>query len=98
MSPRSCRCTRSTPEEAKVAEDLIFDRRAEGYDPLHAFIALFEGRDGAAKIVRALPTTIEERLKQRIVDGDRTGLDADLDEALKTYKPLEIINTCCWKA
>jgi 5-methyltetrahydrofolate--homocysteine methyltransferase len=26
-------------EEARIAEDLIFDRRAEGYDPLHAFMA-----------------------------------------------------------
>ena len=25
-------------EEAQVAEDLIFDRRRDGYDPLHAFI------------------------------------------------------------
>jgi len=81
------------PEEAQTAEDLIFDRRREGYDPLHAYIALFEGREGVAKTVRALPTTIEERLKLRIVDGDRNGLDVDLDEALKTYKPLDIINT-----
>lgn len=28
--------------EVQAAEDLIFDRRREGYDPLHAFIALFE--------------------------------------------------------
>ena len=28
----------------RVAEDLIFDRRRDGYDPLQAFIALFEDR------------------------------------------------------
>ena len=27
------------PEEAALAQDLIFDRRREGYDPLHAFMA-----------------------------------------------------------
>jgi len=81
------------PEDATIAEDLIFDRRRENYDPLQAYIALFEGRDGTARVVRALPAKVEERLKQRIVDGDRTGLDADLAEALKTYPPLEIINT-----
>jgi 5-methyltetrahydrofolate--homocysteine methyltransferase len=37
--------------------------------------------------------TVEERLKNRIVDGDRAGLQADLDEARKTTSPLNIINT-----
>jgi 5-methyltetrahydrofolate--homocysteine methyltransferase len=31
-------------EEVRVAEDLIFDRRREGYDPLQAFMALFQDR------------------------------------------------------
>ena len=31
------------PEEVKVAEDLIFDRRSEGYDPLHKLMELFAG-------------------------------------------------------
>src|SRR5689334_3242808 len=31
-------------EEVRIAEDLIFDRRHEGYDPLHEFMALFENR------------------------------------------------------
>ena len=79
--------------EVKVAEDLIFDRRAEGYDPLQAFIALFEGRkaEDAKKKVRA--ETPEERLKERIIDGDRNGLEDDLREALEKHSPLDIINT-----
>ncbi len=36
--------------------------------------------------------TVEERLKERIIDGDRQGLEADLDEALERYGPIEIIN------
>jgi 5-methyltetrahydrofolate--homocysteine methyltransferase len=80
------------PIEVKTAEDLIYDRRAPGYDPLQAFIALFEGRDGAAQAVKVHAETVEERLKQRIVDGERPGLEADLDEALKTWSPLDIIN------
>ncbi|WP_298369145.1 methionine synthase [Azospirillum sp.] len=79
--------------EVKTAEDLIFDRRAEGYDPLHAFIALFEGRKAADAKKKARAETVEERLKERIVDGDRTGLDEDLAEAMKAHPPLEIINT-----
>jgi 5-methyltetrahydrofolate--homocysteine methyltransferase len=78
--------------EVKTAEDLIFDRRAEGYDPLQAFIALFEGRKAADAKQKARPETIEDVLKVRIVDGDRTGLDVDLKKALETYTPLEIIN------
>jgi 5-methyltetrahydrofolate--homocysteine methyltransferase len=81
------------PEEVKAAEDLIFDRRAEGYDPLHAFIALFQDRTAAAKTVRKRAVSVEERLKERIVDGDKQGLSDDLELAMKSYKPLDIINT-----
>ncbi|ABC22331.1 methionine synthase [Rhodospirillum rubrum] len=79
-------------DEVKAAEDLIFDRRAPGYDPLHAFIALFEDRS-ETKVAVKRAETVEERLKQRIVDGDRLGLDADLTEAMGKYPPLEIINS-----
>jgi 5-methyltetrahydrofolate--homocysteine methyltransferase len=79
-------------EEARVAEDLIFDRRREGYDPLQAFIALFEGRTASAGAKKARPEKMEDRLAQRIVDGDRLGLEDDLAEAMKSWKPLDIIN------
>ena len=79
--------------ELTAAEDLIFDRRREGYDPLHAFIELFAGRDAKAVRERPRAATVEERLKQRIVDGDRTGLEDDLNDALKTWAPLDIVNT-----
>ncbi len=82
------------PEEVKVCEDLIYDRRAEGYDPLQKLLEMFADRkaaDAATKKKRA--ETVEGRLKDRIVDGDRKGLEADLDEALQSYKPLDIINT-----
>ena len=70
-------------EEARVAEDLIFDRRREGYDPLHAFIALFENRTAEKSEKKARPEKLEDRLAQRIVDGDRQGLEADLDLAMQ---------------
>ena len=79
-------------EEARIAEDLIFDRRREGYDPLHAFIALFENRVTAKAAKKARPETVEERLKQRIVDGDRHGLEEDLALAMTKHPPLDIIN------
>jgi len=79
--------------EVRAAEDLIFDRRRPDYDPLQAFIALFENRKSAKAETRARAAAVEERLKQRIVDGDRQGLEADLTLALERYKPLDIINT-----
>jgi 5-methyltetrahydrofolate--homocysteine methyltransferase len=78
--------------ERTTAEDLIFDRRRDGYDPLHALMALFADRVEEQKAKKTRPEKIEERLAQRIVDGDRQGLDEDLDLALASYPPLDIIN------
>lgn len=79
-------------EEVKIAEDLIFDRSTPDYDPLQAFIALFGDRTVADRVVER-PADVKERLKQRIVDGDRTGLGDDLAEAMaEGLAPLSIIN------
>lgn len=81
-------------EEVEAAEDLIFDRRkGEGHDPLHAFIDLFKDRSAGPATAKARPEKVEDRLKQRIIDGDRQGLEDDLAEAMKTIPPLDIINT-----
>ena len=87
------RSLHAIPErEAEVAEDLIFDRRREGYDPLAEYIALFEGREEKQAKEKPLPTSIEERLARRIVDGDRNGLADDLDLALESHDPLHVVN------
>ncbi len=78
--------------QKKTAEDLIFDRRKDGYDPLMELIALFPEDGAATSEKKEKPTTIEERLKLRIIDGDRVGLESDLTEAMTTYTPLDIIN------
>ena len=81
-------------EDKKVTLDLIYDRRREGYDPLFAFLARFAGKKrvdtGAAADESSLP--VEERLKKRIIDGNKIGISRHLDEAMQRYKPLEIIN------
>ncbi|CCQ72487.1 methionine synthase [Magnetospira sp. QH-2] len=79
--------------EVKVAEDLIFDRRHDDYDPLQEIIATFADRTAAQAREKQRPETVEERLKERIVDGDKQGLEEDLDEAMQTHAPLTIINT-----
>jgi 5-methyltetrahydrofolate--homocysteine methyltransferase len=77
----------------EVTLDLIYDRRRDGYDPLTELMALFEGVDATA-VEREDRSgwPIEERLKHRIIDGDRDGLEADLDEQLQTLPALGIVN------
>ncbi|MFE2645993.1 methionine synthase [Streptomyces nigra] len=87
---------RFSEEEVRTALDLIHDRRAEGYDPLQKLMALFEGatakslKAGKAEELAALP--LDERLKRRIIDGERNGLEADLDAALRDRPALDIVN------
>jgi 5-methyltetrahydrofolate--homocysteine methyltransferase len=74
-----------------AAENLIFNRWADGHDPLLAYVDLFKDVT-AVETVRAKPATVEEALKQRIVDGDKRGLEGDLALAMEKYSPLDIIN------
>jgi 5-methyltetrahydrofolate--homocysteine methyltransferase len=72
-------------ERAKeVCLDLIYDRRRDGYDPLQELLALFEGAtvDTGAQREDRSGWPVARRLEQRIVDGDRNGLETELDEAL----------------
>ncbi|MCH7858791.1 MAG: methionine synthase [Candidatus Marinimicrobia bacterium] len=81
-------------EERHMLEDLIFDRRKPGYDPLTAILEFYEdvkAEKTDASALAELP--VEERLERRIIDGNRVGLEADLELALKTHPALEIVNT-----
>ena len=83
-------------EQREVALDLVYDRRRPGYDPLSRMLDLFEGVDvvsakaSRAAELAALP--LEERLKRRIIDGERKGLDDDLAAALTERPALGIVN------
>ena len=88
--------------QREVALDLIYDRRKyEGdeciYDPLSKFLELFDGveikssRQSRAAELAALPLT--DRLVRRIIDGEKQGLEGDLDAARESgIAPLSIIN------
>ena len=83
-------------DQLQASLDLVYDRRREGYDPLARLLELFEGV-GAADVkasraaeLAALP--LWERLKRRIIDGERNGLEADLDEGLASRPALQIVN------
>jgi 5-methyltetrahydrofolate--homocysteine methyltransferase len=83
-------------EQLQVALDLVYDRRREGYDPLAKLLGLFEGVDaGAVRASRAAELAalpLWERLKRRVIDGERAGLEADLEQALGERPALEIVN------
>jgi 5-methyltetrahydrofolate--homocysteine methyltransferase len=79
-------------EEREICRKLIFDERAAGYDPLQELLTYYSGKKGEVKKKVEKAGTVEERLKNRIVEGDKVGLQIDLDEGLKKYTPLEIIN------
>jgi 5-methyltetrahydrofolate--homocysteine methyltransferase len=83
-------------EQVEVALDLIYDRRrdSDGYDPLHKLMELFENVS-AQTVVKEDRSDwpVEKRLGQRIIDGDREGLEGDLDTAMAAgLAPLVIIN------
>ena len=94
---------RIAPEQMKVALDLIYDRREYDkygeitYDPLTKFLELFENvqvhssKESRSAELAALP--LEERLKRRIIDGEKVGLLEDLQTALgKGVPAITIIN------
>jgi 5-methyltetrahydrofolate--homocysteine methyltransferase len=88
--------SRIPDEQRQVALDLVYDRRREGYDPLQRLLELFEGVDAAelkaGRAAELLGLPLWERLKRRIIDGEKNGLEADLDEALAQRPALEIVN------
>lgn len=75
-------------EERKLAEDLIYNTND---DTLAAFVAAFRNKK-VEKKEKISNLTLEERLGSYIVEGTKEGLIPDLDEALKKYAPLDIIN------
>jgi 5-methyltetrahydrofolate--homocysteine methyltransferase len=83
--------------ETTVARELIYDQRKfEGdvcvYDPLTEFTKLFEGVKSKTAKKKNKGDTVEERLKNHIIDGEKIGLEDELKVALETHSALDIIN------
>ena len=94
-------------EQSAAALDLIFDRRHESlggtglptgvsdtsFDPLQRFIDLFTDDSAALTTKKEKANrTLEERLRDHIIDGEKQGLTDTLEAALKQYAALDIIN------
>ena len=79
----------------EVCLDLIYDRRRDGYDPLTELLSIFEGVSASTAAAREDRSgwPVARRLEHRIIDGDRNGIEADLDQAMaEGSTPLGIIN------
>jgi len=78
-------------EGKELCRRLLFDKRAQG-DPLHQLIAHYGDKKVESQKSTSLGESVEERLRQAIIQGRRESLIADLDLAREQYSPLDIIN------
>ncbi|MDR2562257.1 MAG: homocysteine S-methyltransferase family protein, partial [Holophagales bacterium] len=77
----------------QLFEDLIFDRRRPGYDPLKKIILEFADKKASSDNSRREGMDIEARLKQDIIDGEKGLVVTDIDEAIKNkIDTMHIIN------
>lgn len=84
--------TLSVPDPLRLAaEALLLADGRQCTASLEAFVSLCVGANLETGTSKALPAGIGARLKQRIVDGDRQGMENDLDEALRDHDALDII-------
>ena len=74
--------------DVRAAREFLFAAAPD----VAGFEARFAGRaeNGVEPDLRS--ADVAERLKRRIIDGDRPGLDGDIAEALEDRAPLDIIN------
>jgi 5-methyltetrahydrofolate--homocysteine methyltransferase len=86
--------SRVDDDARRICLDLIYDRRTDTYDPLAELLRAFEGVSTSSQNQHSLDDlALDERLRQRIIDGARVGLDDDLSEAMSAgMKPLDIVN------
>ncbi len=86
--------------EVEIARRLIYQDRSQG-DPLQNYMAFFAGREKKVEEeVHVESLSVEDKLKFSIVHGEKSigegahkqSLEEVLEEALKTYTPLDLIN------
>ena len=81
-------------EARRVCLELIYDRRSDDYDPLTVLLGLYEGVSSSNAATSSLDDLeLNDRLRRRIIDGARVGLEGDLDAAMaEGMAPLDIVN------
>ena len=92
-SEKLVRFSSITEEEKKLCDDLLWYRTENGNDPVANFTAYFRGKKTVEKTaLDQSHLSVEKRLEYNIVEGTKEKLLENLDEALKKYKPLDVIN------
>ena len=90
-------------EEVELARKLIYRDTSAG-DPLQVYMAHFAGTKGKAQAsttAHVETLSVEDKLKYAIINGEKSvgegahkkALEEILEEALKQYTPLDLINT-----
>ncbi len=80
----------SIPEEERLlAENLIWWR---GADPISPFVARFRERRVEKSVSHRANMSLDDRLASCVIEGSKEGLIDDLNEALASRPPLDIIN------
>lgn len=87
--------SRIPSSQVRLCDNLIFDRRAQGRDPLSALLECFPAADAsAARVSAAVPIDPAEQLRQLVTTGEKKGIEMLLGELLRDRSALEIINNC----
>ncbi len=81
-------------EEREICEDLIFNRRP---DALARFIQHFESvgarpSEESAAVDPLAGLSVEEKIHYQILHRRKEGIEALLDEALRSHTPVEVLN------
>ncbi len=82
------------PDERKIFDDLIFNRVAPGYDPLKELLARYTDKKANLRSdpSESAKLPLPQRLANHIIDGEKLEIIPTLTLALKSHRPLEIIN------
>jgi 5-methyltetrahydrofolate--homocysteine methyltransferase len=84
-------------KEIGLAEDLIFNRRRAGRDPLRTLCDHFQDRKSGAGPETTASSSPEERLRAAVLNGNSAGVGKDLDELSERMPVLDIVNSLLLK-
>ncbi len=83
----------SIPEnQLRLALDILYDRRCDGYDPLLSFISEVSLETKEEDLSAEQSASVEEQIKKALIAGRKSNIEALLDCALKDHSALEIVN------
>jgi len=91
-SEKLVRYANISEEEKKLCEALLYYNHKESEDPIADFVAYFRDKKTNVEIVDRSALSIEKKLEINIVQGTKEFLIENLDEALKKWVPLDVIN------